>query len=279
MGAVFALVAVLLGMEDAAAAEDAAVPAMIAPGAVAVWQPTADGCRIGDERLPVLGGRCWFPVDLLTPPGTRWTIETAGGMVTLEVGAYPYPAQQIHLDDERMVSPDAASLERIAAENARIRALWPLRTPARFELPLAPPLADLPAGGRFGSRRVFNGQPRNPHSGADYGAPRGTPVLAMAPGRVVLAEDHYFAGKSVYIDHGDGLITMSFHLDEIRVAEGADVTTGDVIGTVGSTGRASGPHLHVGVRWRGARVDPEVLMDLRRPVELDRAASQGSIRE
>lgn len=277
MKAGLALLAVLLSVE--VAAEGAPVPTGIAPGGVAVWQPTAEGCRVGDDLLPELGGRCWFPVDLLTPPGTRWAVETAGGTKTLEVAAYPYPEQHIQLDDERMVSPDAAALERIAGENARIRALWPLRTPARFTLPLAPPLADLPAGGRFGSRRVFNGQPRNPHSGADFSAPRGTPVLAMAPGRVVLAEDHYFAGKSVFIDHGDGLITMSFHLDEIRVTRGAEVTTGTTIGTVGASGRATGPHLHVGVRWRGARVDPAILMDPRRVVELDQVVPSESTPE
>lgn len=257
----------------AAIATDATAPtasvARVVPGGVIRWSPAGADCRIGTDAFSPQAGSCWFAVDLLTPPGTRWVVRTPQGARTVETATYPYPEQHIRLEDEKMVSPDAASLKRISEENARIAALWPLRTPARFSLPLAPPLAEMPPGGRFGSRRVFNGQPRNAHSGADYSMPKGTPVLAVAPGRVALAEEHYFAGKSVFVDHGDGLISMYFHLDAIQAQAGEDVTAGTVIGTVGASGRATGPHLHFGIRWRGARVDPAVLLDPTRVVALD----------
>lgn len=147
------------------------------------------------------------------------------------------------------------------SEQARVGALWRVPAgPARFGLPLAPPLASLPAGGRFGSRRIFNGQPRSPHTGADYAAAEGTPVLAAAAGKVVLAADLFFSGGSVFIDHGGGLVTMYFHLSAIEVREGEEVAQGQPVGRVGATGRATGPHLHFGLRWHGARVDPAGLL-------------------
>ncbi len=117
----------------------------------------------------------------------------------------------------------------------------------------------MPEGGRFGARRFFNGQPRSPHSGADYAAAEGTPVRAVAAGTVVLADDLFFSGRSLFVDHGDGLISMYFHLSEALPGEGEEVRRGETIGRVGQTGRATGPHLHFGVRWRGARIDPDPL--------------------
>ncbi len=109
---------------------------------------------------------------------------------------------------------------------------------------------------------MFNGQPRSPHGGADFKAKPGTLVRAAADGRVVVAEDQYFPGRAVFIDHGDGLISMSFHFSEILVKEGDEVKRGDPIGRVGATGRVTGPHLHFALRWHGARVDPAILLDL-----------------
>ena len=192
--------------------------------------------------------------------------EVAGKRQTrrLLVGAYPYPEERITIADDSKVNPSATDMVRIEAEQARVGALWSPRGPRRFTLPLENPLAVLPASGRFGARRVFNGQPRNPHAGADYAVPSGTAVLAVAPGRVVLAEEQFFAGNAVYLDHGDGLVTMYFHLSALLVKTGEDVVLGQRIGKVGATGRVSGPHLHWAARWRGARVDPELLL---RPAE------------
>jgi murein DD-endopeptidase MepM/ murein hydrolase activator NlpD len=134
--------------------------------------------------------------------------------------------------------------------------------PAEFTLPLGPPARRLPKPKTFGWNRIFNGTPaRQPHMGADYALPIGTPVLAVADGTVAATGELFFAGQAVFIDHGDGLITMSFHLSEIKVEDGQRVKKGDTIGLVGSTGRSSGPHLFFGVRWHGARIDPRFLLE------------------
>src|SRR5690606_3471385 len=112
----------------------------------------------------------------------------------------------------------------------------------------------------FGLRRVFNGEERNPHSGIDIAAPLGTPVQVPADGIVVDTGDYYFSGKTVFLDHGQGLITMYCHLEEIRVEEGQPVRIGDILGTVGMTGRATGPHLHWTVSLNNARVDPRLFL-------------------
>jgi murein DD-endopeptidase MepM/ murein hydrolase activator NlpD len=118
----------------------------------------------------------------------------------------------------------------------------------------------LPEARSFGSRRILNDEPRSPHSGVDFSGATGTPVFAVADGLVVLADEHYFAGKSIYIDHGDQLVSMYFHLSEISVSEGDAVLSGTSIGAVGATGRVTGTHLHFGLRWHGSRIDPRVLL-------------------
>jgi len=177
----------------------------------------------------------------------------------VQVEPYPYPTQRLDVPPE-MVTPPPGAVRRIRAENRRISAIWNLGGRPGFELPLAPPLEPLPEARSFGSRRVFNGEPRSPHGGVDFSADIGTPVMAAAPGRIVIAADHYYSGKSVFIDHGDDLVTMYFHLDQILVEEGDQVQTGHVVGAVGATGRVTGPHLHFGVRWRASRIDPMVLL-------------------
>ncbi|HKP01009.1 MAG TPA: M23 family metallopeptidase [Nitrospiraceae bacterium] len=116
--------------------------------------------------------------------------------------------------------------------------------------------------GIFGSVRVMNGKPRNPHNGEDIGAPVGTDVAATNDGIVRLTVDHIFSGRGVFVDHGLGFYSMYFHLSEILVKDGDLVKAGQVIGKVGATGRATGPHLHWGVKLNGARVNPYSLLDL-----------------
>jgi murein DD-endopeptidase MepM/ murein hydrolase activator NlpD len=246
----------------------------VRPGQFVAWSaPGTVRCGDGEETWEPDGATCRFPVDLLREGPfevTRTVGEGAGRRqetLRILVADYPYPEQHLtvapgHVD----LSPENET--RAARERERIDALWDLRTPRRFDLPLAAPLSPMPRGGRFGSRRFFNGEPRSPHTGADYAATTGTPVRAVAPGTVKLAEEHFFGGKSVFIDHGDGLISMSLHLSEIAVEPGQEVKAGQVVGEVGATGRVTGPHLHFGVRWRGARVDPEVLFH---PDEVARA--------
>jgi murein DD-endopeptidase MepM/ murein hydrolase activator NlpD len=116
--------------------------------------------------------------------------------------------------------------------------------------------------GIFGSVRVMNGQPRNPHNGEDIGAPLGADVAATNDGVVRLTVDHVFSGKGVFLDHGLGFYSMYFHLSEVLVNEGDTVKAGQVVGKVGATGRATGPHLHWGVKLNGARVNPYALLQL-----------------
>ncbi len=97
--------------------------------------------------------------------------------------------------------------------------------------------------------------------GVDYPTPIGSPIIAVADGTVTLAEEMFFAGNAVFLDHGDGLVTMYFHLADIAVKPGQEVRKGHVLGHVGSTGRATGPHLFFGIRWRNARIDPEVVLE------------------
>jgi murein DD-endopeptidase MepM/ murein hydrolase activator NlpD len=190
----------------------------------------------------------------------------AAGAVTIHTRTFP--TQPLTLP-KGMVDLDAATLARVETERAELRAalaagvderLW--RGPFR-----APIDGGRPTGG-YGLRRIINGQPRSPHTGYDWAAPVGTPVLAVNAGRAALVAEHFFAGRHVVVDHGLGLFTFYYHLDETRVALGDAVAAGQVIGAVGATGRVTGAHLHFGVVLGGARVDPEALLAL--PVPADR---------
>lgn len=243
----------------------------VAPGSVVRWAgPELTDCERAGRRWAPIDGACYYPVDLGATGELELVRRSSGGVASrrVKIAPYPWPTQQLEVE-ERYVSPSPTEHERIAREKERVAALWSLESPRRFALPLAAPLAELPAASRFGARRVFNGQPRSPHSGADYSATTGTPVFAVADGRVVLAEEHFFAGRSVFVDHGDGLISMSFHLSEIAVRAGDEVGAGQRIGAVGATGRVTGPHLHFAVRWRGARIDPALVLGSAAPVDIE----------
>jgi len=157
---------------------------------------------------------------------------------------------------KEMVDLDAPTLERVKGEAALMDEVLsePPAAPlwrGRFLSPVAGEIV-----GPFGQASVINDSPRSPHSGVDLKASRGTPVLAMNHGKVALVADQFFTGLSVVIDHGGAVQSMYFHLDKVLVNRNDQVQRGQVIGLVGSTGRASGPHLHLGVRVNSARVDP-----------------------
>jgi len=235
----------------------------VRPGSVVRWP--GEGiveCSQAGRRFAPIAGACLFPIDLLAEGELAVSRRTAAGEATrrLKIADYPYPTERITGVEEKYVSPPAGELARIEREQQDVAALFRRVGPRRFALPLGGPLAVLPEGGRFGARRIFNGEPRSPHGGTDFRAASGTPVLAPADGVVALAAEHYFAGRAVYLDHGDGLISMAFHLSAILVRDGEAVERGQTIGRVGATGRVTGPHLHFALRWRGERIEPALLL-------------------
>ena len=180
---------------------------------------------------------------------------------TLQVRSGKFPVQKLKVAPA-FVEPPASELDRIREDKEKVGRVWSSGDPrrrwsGRFALPV-----DAPARDNFGSRRVFNGKPRSSHEGADLAAPAGAPVAAPGPGRVALADELYFSGGTVILDHGAGLFTMYFHLSRIDVKAGDVVAAGKEIGTVGATGRATGPHLHWGARLDHARINPLGLLDL-----------------
>jgi murein DD-endopeptidase MepM/ murein hydrolase activator NlpD len=173
-----------------------------------------------------------------------------------------FPVQRLNLPGP-MVDLDRETEERAVREAEQLRTLYRTISAERlwrgaFTHPLG---ADGP-GSNFGARRIINGQSRAPHGGADYAAPLGTPVVAANAGRIALVADYFFPGWLVAIDHGLGLHTLYFHLARTAVVEGERVARGQVIGTVGATGRATGPHLHFAAQLGLARVDPASLLAL-----------------
>ena len=180
---------------------------------------------------------------------------------TLRVVSGKFPVQKLKVDPA-YVEPPASELDRIREDREKVRRVWSSGDPRRrWSGPFALPV-DAPVRANFGSRRVFNGKPRSSHEGADLAAPAGAPVTAPGPGRVALAEELYFSGGTVILDHGAGLFTMYFHLSRIDVKAGDAVAAGTQIGAVGATGRATGPHLHWGARLNRARINPLGLLQL-----------------
>jgi len=160
-----------------------------------------------------------------------------------------------------MAEFDNATLVRIRAEAEELALRFFRVTPPRWRTPFLPPVVEYRPE-NFGARRVINGDPRMPHAAGDVRLPEGTPVRAIDDGRVAFAGEQFFGGRSVVIDHGGGVFSVCYHLKEYSVAEGSEISRGDRIGSVGATGRATGPHLHFGVRVPGGRVDPTRLFAL-----------------
>lgn len=181
-----------------------------------------------------------------------------------EVNPKNYPEQHITLEDKSKVQLSAADQARADRELAVIQELkhhWRAAqdTDLAFILPVKGRLA-----GRFGLRRFFNEEPRSPHAGLDVAVARGTPIKASAQGKVLAVDDYFFNGRTIFVDHGNGLITMYCHLERIDVKTGETVNKGQRIGLSGKTGRATGPHLHWSVVLNGAMVDPELFIPGRR---------------
>jgi murein DD-endopeptidase MepM/ murein hydrolase activator NlpD len=166
---------------------------------------------------------------------------------------------------ERYTAPDPEQLKVIEHDKqVKAEAFKTLTTEREwqgsFQRPVTAEISDV-----FGVQRVFNGAVESTHQGLDFRVPAGTPVSAVNSGAVLLARPLYFEGNCVVIDHGQGLLTLYLHLSEVRVKEGERVTKGQEIGLSGGTGRATGPHLHLAVRWQGVYLNPEGLLALRLP--------------
>lgn len=173
-----------------------------------------------------------------------------------------YATQHITIKNKRMVNPYAKDMDRILKEKKIIiKALkqWTEKDEVQthFMLPVEGRLSS-----PFGLKRFFNEQPRKPHSGLDIAAPTGTAIKAPADGVVINTGDYFFNGNTVFLDHGQGLITMFCHMNAVKINEGDTIRQGDVIGEVGMTGRVTGPHLHWSVSLNNTRVEPRLFLDI-----------------
>lgn len=172
-----------------------------------------------------------------------------------------FGVQKLTLPKE-MVELDEETLKRVRSEQERVSKVWNIFTEeylwdGNFIMP-----AEGEVSSNFGLRRIINGEPRNPHNGIDFAAPEGAPVYAPNHGRVIFIDEQFFSGKSLIIDHGRELFSMYFHLSEIVVKDGEEIKKGRLIAKVGKSGRATGPHLHWGMRLNGARVNPISILNL-----------------
>jgi murein DD-endopeptidase MepM/ murein hydrolase activator NlpD len=222
-----------------------------------------------DHRSPVLQGPSgWVAligIPLDTKPGTQ-SAELLQGKelhrraLEFTVTGKKYSEQHLQVKNKRQVNPTREDLERIDRERVRIDAALGTYTATRVpDLRMEPPVAG-ERSSSFGLRRFFNGEARNPHSGMDIAAATGTPILAPSPGRVLDVGDFFFNGNTVFLDHGEGVVTMYCHLSRIDVKPGQEIATGQSLGQVGTTGRVTGPHLHWGIAVNRAMVDPALFL-------------------
>jgi len=219
--------------------------------------------------------RVWYAlagVSLETAPGVyslRLKGETANGKETsferqIAVRRAHYPSVAVTVG-KQFTAPSPEQLQEISQDKTLkadvFRHVDPKRQwSGKFQAPVVARVSDV-----FGTRRIFNGETRSTHEGFDYAVPAGTPVSAVNGGTILLARSLFFEGNCVVLDHGQGLLTLYLHLSEFKVKEGEQVVRGQVIGVSGGTGRATGPHLHVAVRWQGVYVNPATLLELSLP--------------
>jgi murein DD-endopeptidase MepM/ murein hydrolase activator NlpD len=238
---------------------------VLGPKTVAKFSSEWDGVAIPlwheDEKSPVWRGL--LGVDLEKAPGRyEWKVSWQGPdgelpscSVFVTVHAGKFATERLTVE-KQFVQPDPDQERRAEEDQKKMRAIYDTVTPERlwvgkFRLPLK----DVTTGGNFGRRRILNGESRSPHAGVDFPAAAGTAVFASQSGKVVLAENLYYSGNTVVIDHGYGIYTLYAHLSKIGVQAAETVKAGDEIGKVGATGRVTGPHLHWGLTIDHARVN------------------------
>jgi len=234
-------------------------------------------------------GRTWrglVGIDLGASPGSytiRLQITDKSGKAQvcehpIRIRSKTFPTRRLTVD-EKFVTPPKEVLGRIEAEGKRVSAIFAATDAQRYwQGAFAAPVPG-PSISSFGKRNILNGKPRSPHSGADFEAAEGEPINAPNTGRVVLAEDLYYSGNTVIIDHGQGLYSYLAHMSRSSVKEGDRVARGEVVGRVGATGRVTGPHLHWSVRLVGTRVDPLSLIAVSRSTQTAKSGQSEAARQ
>jgi murein DD-endopeptidase MepM/ murein hydrolase activator NlpD len=192
-------------------------------------------------------------------PGQH-SIDVDNETINFQVTNKQYPEQRITLKNRKHIDLSATDLARHRGEKAKAKKAF-----KTFDRERTPDFAMLkpvegPYSSPFGLKRFFNNEPRNPHSGLDIAAPTGTPIKAPAEGKVVLTGNFFFNGNVVYVDHGQGVVSMFCHLSKIDVANGDLLNKGDILGKVGATGRVTGPHLHWSLSLNNTRIDPMLMI-------------------
>ena len=273
------LLSVTVAFPGAAAQQSVSIPAdfrlegdAVQGGLMIGYAPWSDKVTLDDGPIPISGGYFLLAFDRDAGPSSKLVVHgkrlrpeevrQVPFIMSLRVEKRDYDIQRIDGLPRRKVTPDPEDLIRIRAEGRLMR---DARSGKTLQLGFLSGFV-WPARGRisgvYGSQRILNGKPRRPHFGVDIAAPTGTPVIAPADGQVTLVHpDMFFNGKSIVMDHGLGLTTVYIHLSETSVQPGQLVKRGDVIGRIGATGRATGPHLHWGARVRNIEIDPALLVE------------------
>jgi murein DD-endopeptidase MepM/ murein hydrolase activator NlpD len=261
------------------------------------WQPAqlVNGSPVlfqvrSAQRLKTLSGK-WLDhdIDFVLNPKTKTWNAIAGVALSVKPGVYTLSLRALALNGKeasfarrvtvragkyrstaltvegKYTAPSPEQQEIIARDRQTKQETFAKVSPDReWSGSFKPPL-DAPFSDTFGTTRTFNGQVRSTHEGLDFHAVAGTPIAALNAGTVLLARPLYFEGNCVVLDHGQGLLTLYLHMSEFKVKEGDKVERGQILGLVGGTGRATGPHLHVAVRWQGVYVDPATLLKMNLP--------------
>ncbi|MEV3808461.1 M23 family metallopeptidase [Aeromonas dhakensis] len=244
------------------------------PGGVAVVplgsEAQAPTARYQDKLVLVVReeGKRWIAIvgiPLKSQPGPHQLQVSDGRTLGFTVGTKHYREQHIKLKNSRQVNPLAEDMTRINRELAEQTRAYQTFSPAQpsnllFDKPVNGPLSS-----PFGLRRFFNGEERNPHSGLDFAVGAGTPIKSPATGKVILIGNYFFNGNTVFVDHGQGLISMFCHMSKVDVKLGQSLPRGGIVGRVGATGRATGPHMHWNVSLNDARVDPAIFIGAFKP--------------
>lgn len=260
------IISLAIGMAQAMPSSDA-VPGGIMLLPLDIESETRPNVEFMERKTTVIqnGNGQWVAViglPLSLDPGEQTAYLHNGQdkiAVTFDVTDRQYETQHLTIKNKRKVEPNQEDLDRIWAERKKKNKALNTWEEVRPDLNFIKPVEGRTSS-QFGLKRFFNGKPRNPHGGLDIAAPEGTPIRAPADGRVLLADDFFFSGNVVYLDHGQGVITYYAHMQERKVKPGDVVQKGQVIGLVGMTGRVTGPHLHWGVYLNRAAVNPSLFL-------------------